>query len=212
MMSCTGRSGLVNRRSSRVGIVQQQVRSLVGREAARKAQRQARRDRTDASPHRPPRAARRTRPVAGTSVRGRIRRATCWRQCEIARARRRRRGECPAPERLRRAQPAVLSAGFCPELIGRRRVPASACERRWSRVRPALRPPASAETAAAKRCRLTSPCKRLTPFTAPLPRIARYAMLKSSAESSGFWRPSASKSCSVMPELLLARSRRDSAR
>ena len=44
-----------------------------------------------------------------------------------------------------------------------------------------------------KRRRLTFPCKRLTPFTAPLPRIARYAMLKLSDESAGFWRPRASK-------------------
>jgi hypothetical protein len=34
-----------------------------------------------------------------------------------------------------------------------------------------------------KRRRLTFPCKRLTPLTAPLPRIARYAMLKGSDES-----------------------------
>ena len=47
-----------------LGVVQQQVRSLVGREAARKAQRQARWDQTDASRLRPPRAARRRRPVA----------------------------------------------------------------------------------------------------------------------------------------------------
>ena len=52
--------------------------------------------------------------------------------------------------------------------------------------------------------RLTFPCKRLTPFTAPLPRIARYAMLKLSEESFGFWRPSASKSWSAMPSFCSA--------
>ena len=55
-----------------------------------------------------------------------------------------------------------------------------------------------------KRCLLTFPCKRLTPFTAPLPRIARYAMLKFSDESFEFCRPSASKSLIVMPSFSLA--------
>ena len=55
-------------------------------------------DRTGASHRRPSRAARLRQPVAGTIVRERIQRATCWRQCEIARAWHRRLGECPAPE------------------------------------------------------------------------------------------------------------------
>ena len=45
-----------------------------------------------------------------------------------------------------------------------------------------------------KRCRLTFPCSRLTPFADPLPRIARYAILNGSASSCGFTRPKASKS------------------
>ena len=55
-----------------------------------------------------------------------------------------------------------------------------------------------------KMCRLTCPCRRLTPLTAPQPRIARYAMLKSSDASSGFRRPSARKSRSDMPSRTLA--------
>ena len=54
-------------------------------------------DRTDASLRQPFRATRLRQPVALIIVRGRIRRETCWRQCEIARAWRRRHGECSAP-------------------------------------------------------------------------------------------------------------------
>ena len=59
----------------------------------------------------------------------------------------------------------------------------------WNLV---LRPPRKQRKKEVRR--LTLPCKRLTPLTAPLPRIARYAMLKLSDESPGFWRPRASNS------------------
>src|SRR5213593_1023718 len=47
--------------------------------------------------------------------------------------------------------------------------------------------------------RLTWPCRRLTPLIAPLPLMARYAMLNGSFGSSGFSRPSASRSRSPRP-------------
>ena len=52
-------------------------------------------------------------------------------------------------------------------------------------------------------CRLTLPCKRLTPFTAPLPRTARYARLKLSDGSFGFCRPKASNVVELDTEPLL---------
>ena len=53
-----------------------------------------------------------------------------------------------------------------------------------------------------KSFRLTVLCRRLTPFTAALPRIARYAMLNGSDELFAFWRPSARRSWTVIPKFL----------
>ena len=75
-------------------------------------------------------------------------------------------------QRFRRPQPAVLSAGLRPKIVGRRRVPS----RHVDTVGDVpdghfvLRP---ARKKGAKMCRLTCPCKRLTPLTDPLPRMAR---------------------------------------
>ena len=51
-------------------------------------------DQTDVSPCQPSRATSRKRPVAGTIARERIQPETCWRQCEISRARSREPAEC----------------------------------------------------------------------------------------------------------------------
>jgi hypothetical protein len=96
----------------------------------------------------PPRAA----PEAassGTTARARIPPETCWRRCGIARGGRRRPGGCPAPERRRSCpQPAVLAAGFGPELVGRGRIPGGHVDSVGDVPDRALRLPASAGTAA----------------------------------------------------------------
>ena len=152
MTSCTGRSGFDRSRSRRAGSSEQQVRSLVCREAARKAERQRSRDRRRALHLRPPPARRRRRPVAGANVRGCTRRAPCVRLRGTARAWRSgtRRMSCssvvavPSQRSFPQASVQRASAGG--------RVPGRACGLRWSRVQRALRPPASAERAARRAC------------------------------------------------------------
>ena len=179
-------------------IVQQQVRSLVGREAARKTQCQ----RVGIEQMLRP-VNRLGRRAGGGQLPG---------QSFASVFNKRRAGgsaKLPEPgvgdaanvllQGFRRPQPAVLAAGLRPKIVGRGRVPGRHVDAVGHVSDRHFVLPASAERAARKSCRLTFPCKRLTPLTAPLPRIARYAMLKLSDESFGFWRPSASKSWSVMP-------------
>ena len=98
---------------------------------------------------------------------------------------------------FRHRQPAPLPQASSREVIGCRRVP----RRHVHSVghmsdRHFVRWPA--RNSGSKRCRSTFSCSRLTPFIAPLPRIARYAMLKILRRVVGFCRPSANKSSSVM--------------
>ena len=131
MISCTGRCGSVSRRSSRIRIVQQQIRALVGREAARKAQRQrvgieqcwrARRCFGRRAP---------CRPADARTARARIRPATAARRCGIATGRASLTPRMSSLDVCSRPQPAVLAAGLRPQRVGRRPSPTSACARHW---------------------------------------------------------------------------------
>ena len=83
-------------------------------------------------------------------------------------------------ERLRGPQPAVLAAALRSRARRRR---AESQEGTWT---PLVTWPTGTSASGQrgksgwKSCRLTSPCRRLTPLTAPLPRMARYAMLNGS--------------------------------
>ena len=103
-------------------IVQQQVRPLVGREAARKTQRQRVGIEQMLRRCPPPRATRPRRPVAGTTARGRSRPAPCGGGAQLPELRV---GDAANVllQSFRRPQPAVLAAGLRPKLVGRRRVP-----------------------------------------------------------------------------------------
>ena len=122
MMSCTGRSGLVNRRSSRCRVVQQQVRSLVGREAARKAQCQC------VGIKQMLRAVNRLgRRAGGGQLPGQSFASVFDKRLAGGGAKLPEPGVGDAANVLlqgfRRPQPAILSTGFRPKIVGRGRVP-----------------------------------------------------------------------------------------
>ena len=153
-------------------VVQQQVRSLVGREAARKAQRQGVGIKEMLRlVHRLGRRAGGGQ-LPGQSLAGVFDKRLAGGGAKLPEP-----GVGDAANVLLQSVPSSPASGPFHRLPSTDHrpppSPRSAYGLRWSRVRPGLRPPASAERAAAKRCRLTFPCKRLTPLTAPLPRIAR---------------------------------------
>ena len=85
--------------------------------------------------------------------------------------------------------PTIFSACLCPEFITSFRIPAwhmNAICHKSNRYFFFCQP---FRNSGAIILRLTSPCKRLTPLTAPLPRIARYAILKLSDSLPGFSLP-----------------------
>jgi len=142
-------------------------------------------------------------PVGRTLVRGHTQQETCWPPREIARAGHRRVAEYPVP-----SVSVVPSQRFLPQvLVQRSSAGAESQAGMWTPlVTCAIGISSSGQRGkrGRKRRRLTFPCKRLTPFATPLPRIARYAMLKCSDESVGFSRPRASKSLSAMPSFCWA--------
>jgi len=103
---------------------------------------------------------------SGTTVRGATPPETCWRPCEIARAGRRRLGECSV-QGLRRPQP-----GAFPHVpVQRSSASAESHVGMWT---PLVTCPIGISSSGQrgkrgrKRRRLTFPCRRLTPFAAPL--------------------------------------------
>lgn len=136
IMSCTGRSGLINKRSSRCGSCSSRFGLLYVAKQRAKPSVNAQ-NKTDDSLRQSHRVVRRRLPVALTIVRGRIQRRTCWRRFEIARACCQRFEECPAP---------WFSSSRAIDLFRRplprdRRLqpsPSSAYELHWSHFRPVL--------------------------------------------------------------------------
>jgi len=173
-----------------VVVVQQQVPgSFVGRNAADKA-----------SVRCGTKACARRRPLPGgaaAAVRSRANRARAYSTSVVLRG-----PELPElgvgdPMNVRSgtlsSQPTVLATRFCPQVVGRSRVPRRHVGRRWSRDRSGYRAAASAETAVER-----GVCSRLrasgSPHSPSAPADCQIGHVKGSDASVGLWRPRASKS------------------